>query len=179
MTPADEPDELAIDIDDDGVPEEVMQAAWAEAIRECYADGTFRHAPCRDCGEVTFFPDRTEEFCVNCRVEHTMMRAIALAPDRYCAHCRLIRGPSPGFNGWATWRDHPTCLACGEAGYFPELGEGVTTPLCRHCEAKRTFEDDPFCQVCGAIDLEVLQLLISYIRQDWEADEASGMGSDC
>jgi hypothetical protein len=50
--------------------DDMINEAMAEAVREAYADGAFRKVPCRACGEVTFFPDPREEFCVDCCVEH-------------------------------------------------------------------------------------------------------------
>src|SRR5262245_11988331 len=75
-------------------PEEqdaIEQAAFTEAVRELYANGTFREVPCRACGAVTFFSSPTEEFCLDCQHEHWWMRQITLAKDRYCPHCELIR----------------------------------------------------------------------------------------
>jgi ribosomal protein L37E len=149
-------------IDDDS-----MQAAYADVVRELFADGSFRHAPCRACGQVTFFSDPREEFCVNCQVEHAMMRRIALAPDRYCPHCDTIRGAdgASSMGLYADWREHPPCLACGEAGWFYNPEPDVLAHLCLHCEAKQVFEEDPFCVVCGVIEWEMLQALVSVLRR--------------
>jgi hypothetical protein len=101
--------------------DDMVNETRAEVVQELFADGTFRTVPCRACGAVTFFSDPAEEFCVACQVEHDMMRVITLAPDRYCPHCDMIRS-SEGMEPYGLWREHPSCLACGEAGYFPELG---------------------------------------------------------
>src|SRR5262245_57783884 len=143
----------------------VAQAAFDEVIAELWANGTFGERPCRDCGEVSFFPNPVDEFCVECSREQEWMRAITLAKDQWCPHCGIIR-TSDNLSDDTPWREEPACLACGEAGSFLMRADGVLSHRCLHCEGQRVFGFDPFCAVCSTIDSDTLRVLLDILRED-------------